>query len=227
MQISKRLRQNLGLALGIFTGSVILAFLLLPDQHKLHARGPMNTGHEGLRCEYCHQPARGTLRQQVQANARYLLGLRGSAADFGLTPAGNQQCLACHERPNDRHPVFRFNEPRFQEARSELHPETCVSCHLEHRGVRVTVADPGYCQHCHEDTRLKQDPIDISHETLIADENWESCLGCHDFHGNHEMETALQVREAFSPDRIQAYLNGGESPYGAEKQYEPSSEPRQ
>ena len=45
--------------------------------------------------------------------------------------------------------------------------EFCISCHLEHRGVRVTMADIGYCRHCHEDTRLKIDPLDVSHEALI------------------------------------------------------------
>jgi hypothetical protein len=223
----KRLRQNLGLILGISAGGVALIVLLLPDQQMLHARGPMNTGHEDVRCEYCHRPAPGSLRQQVQANARYLLGLRGSAADFGLRPAGTRQCLACHERPNDRHPVFRFNEPRFQEARSALHPESCISCHREHRGVRATVASPDYCQHCHEETQMKKDPLDISHETLVTTERWDTCLGCHDFHGNHVMEVPLRVHDATPPDLIQAYLRGGDSPYPAEKRYEARKEPQQ
>ena len=227
MRISKRLRQNLGLFLGILTGGIVLLVLLSPEQEQWHARGPMNIGHEELRCEYCHLPARGTLRQQVQANARYLLGLRASVADFGLQPAGSRQCLACHERPNERHPVFRFNEPRFQEARSILHPESCIACHREHRGVRVTLTGPDYCQHCHEDTRLKNDPVDIPHATLIADERWDSCMGCHDFHGNHRMDVANKVGDAIPPERIREYFQGGPSPYSADRLYEASKEPRQ
>jgi hypothetical protein len=226
MPTPKRLRQNLGLIIGIFMGGLALVVLLSPDQESLHARGPMNSGHEDLECEYCHQPARGTLRQQIQANARYLTGQRNSPADFGLSAAGNDQCLACHERPNDRHPVFRFNEPRFQEARSAIHPESCISCHREHRGERTTIASLDYCQHCHEDTLLKNDPVDISHEELIADERWNTCLGCHDFHGNHLMEVPDKLSEAIPPGELQIYLRGGESPYGNDKYHEPSKKPQ-
>ena len=225
MPVPKRLRQNLGLVIGISLGGVALIVLLLPDQEALHARGPMTRGHEEIRCENCHRPARGTLRQQIQANARHLIGLRESPADFGLSPAGNRECLACHERPNERHPVFRFNEPRFREARSALHPESCISCHLEHRGVLVTIEDTDYCRHCHEDTRLKKDPVDVSHETLIETEQWDSCLGCHDFHGNHEMELAQSLQDAIEPERIRDYFNGSRSPYAEERKYAARREP--
>jgi hypothetical protein len=222
---SKRRRQNFGMLLGIACGVALLAVLVLPERQPLHARGPMNTGHQDLRCEYCHLPARGTGRQQIQANARYLLGLRASAADFGLQKVGSAQCLACHARPSDRHPVFRFSEPRFQEVRDTLHPESCVACHLEHSGVRVTVADSRFCRHCHEETSMKKDPIDVPHADLIADEQWNTCLGCHDFHGNHVMDVARQVRNAFSPRQIQDYFRGGPSPYGTQIKYAPRKEP--
>ncbi|HJO10430.1 MAG TPA: hypothetical protein QGI39_00110 [Gammaproteobacteria bacterium] len=62
MPAHKRLRQNLGLIIGILMGGLALIVLLIPDQESLHARGPMNSGHDDLPCEYCHQPARGTLR---------------------------------------------------------------------------------------------------------------------------------------------------------------------
>jgi hypothetical protein len=225
MPAHKRLRQNLGLIIGILMGGLALVVLLAPDQESLHARGPMNSGHEDLLCEYCHQPARGTLRQQIQANARYLTGLRDSPADFGLSAAGNDQCLACHERPNDRHPVFRFYEPRFQEARAAIRPESCISCHLEHRGERITIESLDYCQHCHEDTVLKRDPVDISHEELIASERWNTCLGCHDFHGNHLMEVAQELDDVIPLEQIQIYARGGESPYGNDKYHEPHKEP--
>ena len=226
MPIRKRLSRNLGLIIGICTGGTALLVLLSPDLQSLHARGPMNTGHEDLLCEYCHEPARGSLRQQIQANTRYWLGLRDSAADFGLRPAQNQHCLACHERPNNRHPVFRFNEPRFQDARSAIHPESCTSCHREHRGTRITVESAEYCQHCHEETALRKDPIDVSHETLISEQRWQVCLGCHDFHGNHLMEVPLHLRDVIPPERILVYFQGGASPYGTEKEHEALQEPR-
>ncbi len=220
-----RFRQNLGLALGLAAGATALVLLLLPGQDAWHARGPMNTGHEAIGCENCHLPTSGTLRQQIQANARYLLGLRGTAVDFGLQRVGNGQCLACHDFPEERHPVFRFTEPRFREVRQVLHPESCVACHLEHRGVRVSLEAIGYCRHCHEETRLKTDPVDIPHDALIAAGDWDSCLGCHDFHGNHVMQVSERVSEVIAPDLILAYFRGGASPYASRKRYAARREP--
>ena len=53
----------------------MVGFLLLPGVEHFTAPGKMNTGHERLACDSCHRPAPGTVRQQLQANARYLLGL--------------------------------------------------------------------------------------------------------------------------------------------------------
>lgn len=220
-----RYRQNLGLVLGFSAGGLALIALLLPGQERWHARGPMNSGHAEISCDYCHRPARGSLRQQIQANARYLVGLRATPADFGLQAADNDQCLACHERPNDRHPVFRFNEPRFQKARQAIHPETCTSCHTEHRGVRTTLSTIGFCRHCHEDTRLKNDPVEVSHLSLIDDERWDTCLRCHDFHGNHVYPVATAMDELIPLERIRDYLAGGASPYGDDKVHEPREVP--
>lgn len=222
----RRFRQNLGLIVGASAGALALVLLLSPGREVWHARGPLTSGHADLDCEGCHRPAPGSLRQQLQANARHLLGLRASAADFGLQPAGNGECLACHDFPEERHPVFRFNEPRFQEARDALHPEHCVSCHLEHQRMPVTLPDIGYCRHCHEDTRLKRDPLDVSHAALIDAGGWDTCLGCHDYHGNHRMTVASQLGEAIPPARILEYFRGGASPYPAEKKFEARREPQ-
>lgn len=219
-------RRNSGLLIGSIIGLAALIVLLLPGQEALHVRGPMNTGHDEVRCEHCHRPAPGTLRQQLQTKVRYLIGLRSAPADFGLQRVGNDRCLDCHDRPDDRHPVFRFTEPRFAEARAKLHPELCVSCHLEHRGVRVTLDRFTYCENCHKETRLKKDPVDISHEELITLKRWESCLGCHDFHGNHVMKTRRVVKEAVPAERILAYFKGGSSPYSETKHRRARKEPR-
>lgn len=220
-----RRRQNIGYATGAVAGAVALAFLLLPSSEPLRAHGPMNTGHEDMPCGYCHREAPGSFRQQVQANLRYLAGGRASPADFGRQDVGNDACLACHDRPDDRHPVYRFLEPRFARAREALQPQACVSCHLEHSGRRVTQPDVGYCAGCHEDTKLRKDPIDVPHERLVADKRWETCLGCHDFHGNHVMKTATRLDRATPPAAIRAYFEGGRSPYGEEKRHEARREP--
>src|SRR6187401_720798 len=107
---------KIGYLIGILLSAVIVLFISLPGEKGLLASGPMNTGHEALECRSCHLPAPGTMRQQIQANFKYLLGRRESEADFGYRPVSNDTCIDCHDRPNDRHPVSRFLEPRFDEA---------------------------------------------------------------------------------------------------------------
>lgn len=213
-----RRRQRLGLAVGIVVGILVTAVLVMPGQESLHARGPMNAGHEDLDCGSCHLQAAGTVRQQIQAITRHSLGMREVAADFGLERVGNRVCLDCHERPNDRHPVFRFNEPRFAEARQAIAPQECGSCHLEHTGRRVTLGQ-GYCRYCHEDLEMADDPLDVSHAELVSEGRWLSCLGCHDFHGNHDRGTPETLAAALPPAEIQEYFNGAPSPYSDVKFY--------
>ncbi len=179
----------------------------------------MNTGHDKLACTTCHRDAPGSFRQQIQANLRYVFGRREASVSFGRLLVGNTDCMACHERPNDRHPVYRFLEPRFSQAREKLRPHQCVSCHAEHQGRRVTLAEIGYCVNCHKDTRLKKDPIDVSHADLIAGKQWDSCLGCHDFHGNHIMQVEKSVDKRTPTEKIRAYFDGGSSPYGTNLHY--------
>jgi hypothetical protein len=213
-----RRRQRLGLAAGATAGLAVTALLALPGQERLHAHGPMNTGHEALVCTSCHRPAPGTMRQQLQANTRWALGMRSHPADFGLQAVDNPACLRCHDRPNDRHPVFRFVEPRFAAARRAIAPHRCVSCHREHNGRRLTV-EPGYCVNCHSELSMSKDPLDVPHATLVERGDWLSCLGCHDFHGNHEMKTPTRLSEALPAQRIAEYFAGAPSPYPGEVVY--------
>jgi hypothetical protein len=221
-----RRRQKMGYMLGLVIGLGCLIILVLPGQENFHMSGPMNTGHQELTCRTCHQPAPGTTRQQMQANARYLLGLRATPVDFGHKPVTNAMCLACHQRPNDRHPVFRFFEPRFAETRKHFQPQFCTTCHREHSGRRVTLSQTTFCLHCHTKIEMKQDPLPITHEQLILANRWESCLRCHDFHGNHVMITPTIIDEAPPVEQIQIYFAGSSSPYSARKffkaQYEVS-----
>jgi len=216
--------QHIAYTVGIVIGLLGLAVLLLPAYDKFHVRGPMNSGHDTLKCESCHQEASGSLRQQIQANLRYAFGQREHLADFSHQAVSNENCLACHERPNDRHPVYRFLEPRFLKARENLSPQHCVSCHMEHNGQRVTRAEIGYCVHCHKKTKVRKDPLDVSHERLIALKRWESCLGCHDFHGNHKMKTKMSVEQIIPAEKIHAYFRGGISPYGNDRRYKAKKE---
>lgn len=206
-------RRRIGLAVGIAAGVATTLWLNAPSQAHLLAPGPMNSGHGGLACESCHRPAPGTTRQQLQAIARDWLRRGTSDVDLGFRAVGNEECQHCHDRPDDRHPVYRFLEPRFARARAALHPEQCVSCHREHAGVRVTLADGTYCRHCHADLEVEGDPLDVSHFELARTQRWDTCLGCHDYHGNHRLEAPVRLDSAIRPDAIETYLRGGASPY--------------
>lgn len=128
----------------------------------------------------------------------------------------NEVCSECHARREERHPTFRFFEPRFDEARAAVDPEHCTSCHAEHTGRRVT-CEVTICKHCHQDTTLKKDPVTPSHASLIHDEAWQTCLGCHDFHGNHVMTTPTDPSRSFSLMAVEDYFDGGASPYPSAK----------
>jgi hypothetical protein len=205
-------RRRTGLLMGVCLAAAALGFFLSPGRQHLTAPGRMNAGHERLECVSCHQKAPGTVRQQLQADARYLLGRREAPADFGLRSVSNDDCLACHERPFDRHPVFRFTEPRFAEVRKTLAPHHCQSCHREHSGARVTV-EAGYCAGCHDKLEMKNDPLNIPHVELVRQGRWLTCLGCHDFHGNHVMDTRTRAADGDAARQVQRYLEGGPSPY--------------
>ena len=190
-----------------------IGILLIPGRERLHSAGPPNTGHARLACGQCHLPADGTVRQQLQANARHLAGLRATGADFVHQPVGNDACVACHNNEDDRHAAYRFNEPRFATARAELAPQMCVSCHAEHTGQRVNV-EPTFCSQCHSDMEIREDPIQPSHASLAADRKWGTCLTCHDYHGNHVRETPHRFEDAANEATVIRYLRGGRRIYG-------------
>lgn len=197
----------------------LLILLWTPEQEHLHASGPANTGHEKLSCNDCHLAAPGSFRQQVQANIRHWLGLRSKPADFQFQPVTNTECLACHDRPKDNHPVHRFFEPRFAKARANISAHQCVSCHREHQGTRVTV-DSTFCSNCHQELKIKKDPLLVfSHAQLINSKKWTSCMSCHDFHGNHIMKVTTSLHKGMKQKQIIDYFNGGSSPYSKNKHY--------
>ena len=203
---------------GAVTAAVIMVMVMAPQAARFHAKGPANTGHAVLACADCHTEAPGTLRQQVQAKVQYWLGRRTTDAAIGRIRVANAQCIACHDRDQDPHAVHRFLEPKFATARVQLGADTCVSCHREHTGVRVTMA-PTSCASCHSDLDLKREPLDVSHRELVARKDWASCLGCHDYHGNHKRTAQTRLDAAYPPSAVADYFAGGPSPYGTDVKY--------
>ncbi len=204
--------------LGAAIGALGCVLVLLVNWHQVFASGPANTGHEKLACADCHMASSGTVRQQLQAKVGFWLGMRETDIEFGHIKVGNSQCESCHARLQDSHPVHRFLEPRFKEARATLGAHQCVSCHREHTGVRSNLPETS-CSACHKDLKLKNEPLDVAHDTLIANNDWASCLGCHDFHNNHRRTVQKRLKQAYPPALIKHYLDGGPSPYGTDMKY--------
>ncbi|MEJ7646092.1 MAG: 2Fe-2S iron-sulfur cluster-binding protein [Chryseolinea sp.] len=209
--------RRLAFTVGLFLVFVINMYVVYSDNQALLCKGPMNKGHAELNCDNCHTRAPGTTRQQIQANFKSLIGLRDEPVDFGLSKVDNDQCLSCHYRPNDRHPTHRFLEPRFAIAREKLPAENCESCHREHNGLSISLSDFTYCKNCHEDLQVKNDPLDISHEELIKEDKWTTCVQCHDYHGNHLFDTPVRLQDTIQLSRITIYWEGGDDAYSLKK----------
>lgn len=209
--------QVLGMIAGI-TYSVILVWgLRQPFNEGLLSKGPLTPGHKDLQCSSCHQQAEGTLRQQFQAKAKYAIGFRHTDSDLGLMKVDNASCLSCHNRPDDHHPVFRFNEPRFAEVRKTLDVTQCGTCHTEHTGTLASVLQTSTCLNCHQDLKIKNDPLEISHEQLIANPLDITCMQCHDYHGNHKMTVVTSIKDTIATQAILEYLRTGADPYATQK----------
>ncbi|MFL1011467.1 cytochrome c3 family protein [Flavisericum labens] len=214
-----RKRQFLGGILGVVVGVAIFYVLTLDATEQYVSIGPMNTGHQDLSCFACHADAKGNLVQQVQSNISHAFGVRKDGVDFGTQDVTVDNCLQCHDRPNDRHPTYRFSEPRFKDAISNIDATTCITCHTEHKEERVSVASIDYCMNCHEDLEIDNDPLDVSHKELIAKDEWFTCIQCHDFHGNHKYDVPVKISDTIPMQSIQHYFDGGKDPYGTDKKY--------
>lgn len=193
--------------------------LSTPTLRTALAHGPIQSGHGELTCVQCHERPNATWRQQIQANTRFAIGVRARPVSFGYVPIDAETCIGCHERPNERHPIYRFREPRFEDAKSVVDATSCLGCHSEHTGMRAE-ASTDYCRACHDELIVKSDPLDISHAELIGEKRWTSCLGCHDFHGNHAFKPPEKLGAAIAIEEIRAYLGDGPDPYGTPKLYE-------
>lgn len=214
-----RKRQFIGGVVGLILGISIFYILTLDATEDYVSIGPMNAGHQELSCFACHADAKGNLMQQIQSNISHAVGARENGVDFGTQDVTVDNCLQCHDRPNDRHPNYRFSEPRFKEAVKQIDATTCITCHSEHHEERVTVKSINYCMNCHQDLVVENDPLDMDHKTLIAKEEWFTCIQCHDFHGNHRYEVPTKLKDTIPMHAIQDYFKGGEDPFGTDKKY--------
>ena len=98
------------------------------------------------------------------------------------------------------------------DVRAKSAPHLCVTCHREHRGMRVTSGAQS-CADCHAKMNIKKDPLDVPHATLTAQARWNTCLRCHDYQGNHTLVAPKQFSRAWSRAAVDAYLQGAPAPY--------------
>lgn len=215
-----RKRQVTGALIGLVVGTVLFYVFTLESTEEYVSIGPMNTGHQDLSCFTCHADASGNLMQQLQSNVSHAFGARKEGVDFGTKDVTVDNCLECHDRANDRHPTYRFSEPRFKDAIKVIDATTCITCHTEHRDKeRVSLATADYCMNCHQTLVVENDPLDVSHEDLIAKEAWTICIQCHDFHGNHRYEVPEHMADTIPLMAVKKYFKGGADPYGTDKKY--------
>lgn len=195
--------------------AVLPLFVLLPGLAEIRPHGHPNVGHEKLQCVACHVETSASTRQTLQAKVKHVVGMRETGAVLGMQAVSSATCVQCHANPDDRHAPHRFTELRFEKAREETGAQLCVSCHREHSAVRVTAPDAGYCVSCHSDLKVQDDKTSPTHDFLVQNKRWESCLQCHDYHGNHRWRTPLRLVDAPTVDAIGRYLKDGPSPYGS------------
>ena len=202
-----------------YVAGALLAFaplaLLLPAAQEARPHGHPNVGHEKLACVACHVESPASTRQAFQAKVKHAIGLRQTGAVLGMQPVTNATCIQCHANPDDQHAPNRFLEPRFDQARAETGAQQCTSCHREHAGTRLTIANPGYCASCHQDLKVKDDRTSPTHDSLIGNRQWSTCLQCHDYHGNHRFHAPLRLQDAATLEALNRYFQGGPSPYGS------------
>lgn len=199
-------------------GAVLAAaplLMLLPGLEAMRPHGHPNVGHEQLKCVACHAENSASTRQTLQAKVKHAVGLRQTGAVMGMQPVTSSTCVQCHANSDDRHAPNRFLEPRFEKARAETGAHQCVSCHREHSAVRVTAPSATYCVSCHQDMKVRDDKTSPTHDFLVRNKRWESCLQCHDYHGNHKWNAPLRLQDANTLDVLDKYLKGGPSPFGA------------
>ena len=220
-----RLNRSQWYVVAAIIGAVFFGLWNVPPGLGMSSKGSMNTGHSNLKCESCHKEAPGSLRQQLAHNARTAVALHAHDwVAIGYAEVDNAACQSCHERPNDRHPVARFEELRFAAQREAIGVHRCVNCHGEHTGARVGVIEMDYCQHCHSAIEVVDDPIDVPHADLAETGQWSTCLTCHDFHGNHVYEVPTHMANRLRESEVRDYFEGGSDPYGDLKRYNAKNE---
>jgi len=75
-----------------------------------------------------------------------------------------------------------------------------------------------FCVTCHSGMEVREDRTTPTHAALAAEERWDTCLRCHDFHGNHHHEWPESLEEAFGGREVLRHLDSGAPLYGEKRE---------
>jgi hypothetical protein len=62
---------------------------------------------------------------------------------------------------------------------------------------------------------VKDDKTSPTHDVLVREKRWDTCLQCHDYHGNHKWRAPLRLVDATTVDVLEKYMKTGPSPFGS------------
>lgn len=155
--------------------------------------GPLSNGHYQLteKCEICHTDAFGGEKETAEV----------------LQAA----CIKCHgddrKKPQDSHPLTKFEDPRNADRLEKINALMCVSCHTEHR-QEITLKDGltqplDVCFNCHED--IAEDRP--THKDMPFDTCKDS--GCHNYHNNRALYTKFLLKHQDKPATLEKTIVPG------------------
>jgi hypothetical protein len=61
--------------------------------------------------------------------------------------------------------------------------------------------------------------VDVPHHQLIASKKWNTCVQCHDYHGNHLRVTPVRLQDTLKLSQVIVYWQGGQDPYGLKRKF--------
>ncbi|WP_455217458.1 cytochrome c3 family protein [Kaarinaea lacus] len=174
------------LVLSLLIGLYLANTLLEGEDKTSFMPGPLTNGHHQLteKCDACHTDAFGGEKDTAEV----------------LQAA----CIKCHgddrKKPQDSHPITKFEDPRNADRLEKINALKCVTCHTEHR-LEITLKDGltqplDVCFNCHQ--KIAKDRP--THKDMPFDTCKDS--GCHNYHNNRALYTKFLLKHQDQPDTL-------------------------
>ena len=175
----------------------------------------MNTGHDTSPASRVTCRAPGSVRQQLQAIARAL----GRGRPAARSTSASAPSPTRSARPATTAPTMSPGVPLPRAAlRRGPRGDPSRAMHVVPPRARRRARDRSPTEPTAATATRDLDVKNGSPRRLAPHarrgQRWDTCLGCHDFHGNHGL-SHRPARRRDRPAAIQTYLDGGPSPYPA------------